>query len=392
LRRLLVRCTVVPGCGDGVVFGGEECDDGNADSCDGCSAACRSEAGLRCGDGVVNADCGEECDPPEAGICTSRCARVARCGDGVLDPGETCDDGNANDCDACTSACTPVTGCGDGVVCGTEACDDGGGASCDGCSATCTVEVGAACGDGIVNATCGEECDPPGTLPECSWLCHLGPAPPLGTRHLSFGGSLYSSALGTGIPLGPLEGAFDVVAGAPTPDGVASLTVTGPIHVRAAILGGTFGYMCVRIGSCTGIVDCTGGTPVGAGTVKDSAGPGRQDNPTVVTTGLGGDGGPGAVLLTCAQAVVQVPAGGDSDCSAHVYPPDETVAYTTGQGEGHFVNGDSRVGSGEIALSGERFGCTFWTAEDGSGKLAGVFLMEADPIVGDTANVCLIDD
>jgi cysteine-rich repeat protein len=278
-------------------------------------------------------------------------------------------------------------------VCATEACDDGGAASCDGCSATCTVEVGAACGDGIVNATCGEECDPPRTgLPECSWLCQLGPAPPLGTRHLSFGGGLYSSALGTGIPLGPLEGAFDVVAGAPTPDGVASLTVTGPIHVRAAILGGTFGYMCVRIGSCTGIVDCTGGTPVGVDTVKDSAGPGRQDNPAIVTTGLGGDGGPGAVLLTCAQAVVQVPAGGDSDCSAHVYPPDETVAYTTGQGEGHFVNGDSRVGSGEIALSGERFGCTSWTAEDGSGKLAGVFLMEADSIVGDTANVCLIDD
>jgi len=36
------------------------------------------------------------------------------CGDGVLDPGEQCDDGNAVDGDGCDSNCTP-TGCGNGI-------------------------------------------------------------------------------------------------------------------------------------------------------------------------------------------------------------------------------------------------------------------------------------
>jgi cysteine-rich repeat protein len=37
------RCTVVTGCGDGVVCGDEACDDGNDDDCDGCSAPCTLE-------------------------------------------------------------------------------------------------------------------------------------------------------------------------------------------------------------------------------------------------------------------------------------------------------------------------------------------------------------
>ena len=91
-----------------------------------------------------------------------------------------------------------------------EECDDGNTTSCDGCSGTCTKEEGAICGDGIVNAACGEECDPPqaGT---CACNCRTGAAQPLGTRHFSFGGALYSSALGTSVPLGLPEGAFDLV-------------------------------------------------------------------------------------------------------------------------------------------------------------------------------------
>jgi cysteine-rich repeat protein len=47
----------------------------------------------------------------------------AQCGNGVLDTGERCDDGNTSDLDACTSACQ-VARCGDGVVyAGVEACD-----------------------------------------------------------------------------------------------------------------------------------------------------------------------------------------------------------------------------------------------------------------------------
>src|SRR5262249_876252 len=49
----------------------------------------------------------------------------AICGNGVLDLGEDCDDGNTDNTDACTSECQPAT-CGDGFVqAGVEACDDG---------------------------------------------------------------------------------------------------------------------------------------------------------------------------------------------------------------------------------------------------------------------------
>jgi cysteine-rich repeat protein len=37
-----------PVCGDGVVSGNEECDDGNTTSGDGCSATCTVEAGYTC--------------------------------------------------------------------------------------------------------------------------------------------------------------------------------------------------------------------------------------------------------------------------------------------------------------------------------------------------------
>jgi len=54
-------------CGNGVVDFGEECDDGNDDTCDGCSE-CRIEV---CGDRLVCASQNEACDD---GICLRACA------------------------------------------------------------------------------------------------------------------------------------------------------------------------------------------------------------------------------------------------------------------------------------------------------------------------------
>jgi len=70
-----------------------------------------------------------------------------RCGDGYLDPGEQCDDGNRADGDGCDSHCL-LERCGNGVVEPGEQCDDGGGNGTDGCcSSTCRIVD--ADGDGI---------------------------------------------------------------------------------------------------------------------------------------------------------------------------------------------------------------------------------------------------
>ena len=88
-------------------------------------------------------------DPPEpeAWSETSWEETVVGCGDGVLDAGEECDDGEANsdsEVDACRTSCVSAH-CGDGVVDSSESCDDGDASAMDGCSSSCLVEGGWTC-------------------------------------------------------------------------------------------------------------------------------------------------------------------------------------------------------------------------------------------------------
>lgn len=93
---------------------------------------------------------------------------VGSCGDGQLDPGEQCDDGNRVNGDGCDYNCKP-TGCGNGVVSVGEACDDSNTTSGDGCSSICQIEAG--CGNGHKEA--GELCDDGNLLDDdgCSHTC-----------------------------------------------------------------------------------------------------------------------------------------------------------------------------------------------------------------------------
>jgi cysteine-rich repeat protein len=59
-----------PACGDHLVEGSEECDDGNTQDGDGCDSACQVE-GAFCGDGEIEA--GEQCDPPDGVTCSDTC-------------------------------------------------------------------------------------------------------------------------------------------------------------------------------------------------------------------------------------------------------------------------------------------------------------------------------
>jgi cysteine-rich repeat protein len=108
---------------------------------------------------------------------------VPACGDGVVDPGEGCDDGNTTGGDGCGPACACEATCGDGVVagpceqCDLEADNCAAGACCAaGCTSACRATgrctgsggccVSAAdcaggegcCGNGVVDAP-GEACD-----------------------------------------------------------------------------------------------------------------------------------------------------------------------------------------------------------------------------------------
>lgn len=107
-KQLLESRPPLGTCGDGTIQAGEECDDGNQVSGDGCSAGCKKEV---CGNGVV--DSGEECDNglanDNSGDCTLACKK-ARCGDGFVKSRgsgtfEVCDDGNELNGDGCNPQC-----------------------------------------------------------------------------------------------------------------------------------------------------------------------------------------------------------------------------------------------------------------------------------------------
>jgi cysteine-rich repeat protein len=140
-------------CGNGILEGGERCDDGNADDTDDC-VACRDAT---CGDGFVWAgveDC-EDGNDVDTDDCTNACLDAV-CGDGIVHDGvEACDDGDIIDTNACTTACEDAA-CGDGIVyAGFEDCDDANAVDTDDCTTLC---FDARCGDTFIHEGV-EECD-----------------------------------------------------------------------------------------------------------------------------------------------------------------------------------------------------------------------------------------
>ncbi|HKY64485.1 MAG TPA: hypothetical protein VJR29_13835 [bacterium] len=103
-----------------------------------------------CGDFIcdLNEDCPADCDA----AAEPSCGEVSICGNGILEAGEACDDGNLLDGDCCSSSCAAETGasCEDGDFCnGVEVCDAFG---------ICAAGEELVCDDG--NACTAEVCDP----------------------------------------------------------------------------------------------------------------------------------------------------------------------------------------------------------------------------------------
>lgn len=145
-----------------------------------------------CGNGVL--DPGEECEdgnPDLDDLCDDNCQLepeyLAHCGDGTIDPGENCDDGNQISGDGCTSDCcieswdpicypTYPCRCGDGILQrADEACDDGNHDAGDGCY-RCKIEPPREhCPNGVLDE--GEECDDGNLVDDdaCDNFCYRNP-------------------------------------------------------------------------------------------------------------------------------------------------------------------------------------------------------------------------
>jgi len=169
-----MQTTGTGGSGNGSGKGGST-GSGGTHPFDGGSVDIPTSVTMTCGNGMM--DPGESCDDHNtvggdgcSKICQiengwscpnfgSGCTRNIKCGDGVVASPEVCDDGNTNSGDGCSADCKTVESgwqcrvpghpcvplCGDGKITGTEQCDDGNTMGGDGCSGTCQLEPGAAC-------------------------------------------------------------------------------------------------------------------------------------------------------------------------------------------------------------------------------------------------------
>jgi cysteine-rich repeat protein len=164
-------------CGDGDVDAGEECDDANPTTGDGCTPGCRAE----------------------------------ECGDGTLQPtlGEECDDGNTTPSDGCSpncliEACLDDPDCDDGVFCnGFESCDlqtfkcISGVEPCGGATPLCD-ESGGTCVECLLETDCDDLLFCTGIEICAAGTCTDGTSPCIGlTPHCIELGSLCVECLDT---------------------------------------------------------------------------------------------------------------------------------------------------------------------------------------------------
>ena len=106
----------------------------------------------------------------DAAACASSCP-CGFCGNGALDSGEVCDDGDTSSGDGCSNSCLVEPGyncsgtpsvctfvCGNGTFQSGETCDDSDASGGDGCSSVCKIEPGWLCvgAPSLCSPLCGD--------------------------------------------------------------------------------------------------------------------------------------------------------------------------------------------------------------------------------------------
>ena len=144
--------------------------DSNGSASDGCNNWTRNDySGRTANECATNSTWTQSdsriCTENRRIYCVEQQAALA-CGNGILEDGEQCDDGNLAEGDSCHADCTIADLCGNGLVDAGEQCDDGNLLDGDCCAATCQFETaGSGCGSGS-----NTECDKPDTC-DGSGIC-----------------------------------------------------------------------------------------------------------------------------------------------------------------------------------------------------------------------------
>jgi len=300
-------------------------------------------------------------------------ARFTACGNGTLDAGEGCDDGNALNGDGCTNACLventrpcnatapgltgdascasglcdmtsgapgvcePV-GCGDGRLAADEGCDDGNTVAGDGCSAMCLVENSRPCNAASPGLTGDASC--------ASGICDATGGAPGVCEPVGCGNGRLEA--GEGCDDGGTVAGDGCSATCRVEDGRAC-NVTAP---------GTIGDA-----SCaSGICDTTGGAPgvcepAGCGNGRLEAGEGCDDGGTAA-----GDGCNAVCLVENGDACNATAPGatGDASCASGIC--DATggapgVCEPMGCGNGRLEAGEGCDDGGTVAGDGCNSAC-----------------------------------
>ncbi len=187
------------------------------------------------------------------------------CGNGTVDPGETCDDANNDAGDYCSPDCQAATGfCGDATTQTVEECDDGASNSDttpDACRTDCTLPF---CGDAVHDGAAGEACDDGNNDngDYCAGDC-----------------SAVTGSCGDGVIQAALEECDDGPANANTADACRLVCVL-PFCGDGIVDSGAGGETCDGGGeSATCDDDCTSAL-CGDGTVNSTAGEECEDGNT----------------------------------------------------------------------------------------------------------------